>query len=277
MPDRRVCPEVRTHSSGGQGNTSPNAKSGRRPFGCPGSSQGSHPGSAGRPERNGQTVGHQTIISGTSRGQPSPQPKARKQAAVPKQVVAAVKPGPAPQAVYLTAVERVDTAIEVRNGTWTKNLAHETRSLLRQEGFTVAKIGNHIDFGATKTMIYYRPGAEKVARAVGHTLFPGAELAPSLKLTKGTDIKVLLGSDLLENPPFMARLHHDAPPAAPAAKKSPAIDKPLAAKTEAKQPAIAHQEPRKEPVKGRAGATALAAQGQSRARPSPSALQGPPP
>ena len=134
-------------------------------------------------------------------------------------------PGPAPQAAPqaprrppLTAAELVDTAIEVRNGTWTKNLAHETRSLLRQEGFTVAMIGNHVDFGAAKTMIYYRPGAERVARAVGRTVFPGAELAPSLKLKKGMDIKVLLGHDLLENPQFMARLNNGAPPAAPVAR-----------------------------------------------------------
>ena len=72
----------------------------------------------------------------------------------------------------LTAAERVDTAIEVRNGTRTKNLAHQTRSLLRREGFTVARIGNHVDFGAAKTMIYYRPGAERIARAVGRTVFP---------------------------------------------------------------------------------------------------------
>ena len=106
----------------------------------------------------------------------------------------------------LTVAERVNTAIEVRNGTWTKNLAHETRSLLRQEGFTVAKIGNHLDFGAAKTMIYYRPEAERVARAVGRTIFPGAELEPSLKLKKGMDIKILLGADLLERPQLMARL-----------------------------------------------------------------------
>ena len=102
------------------------------------------------------------------------------------------------------------TAIEVRNGTWTKNLAHETRSRLCQEGFTVAKIGNHVDFGVTKTMIYYRPEAERVARAVGRTIFPGAELESSLKLNKGMDIKILLGADLLERPQLMARLVAEA-------------------------------------------------------------------
>jgi len=121
-----------------------------------------------------------------------------------KEVVAQPLPSAAP--TPLTAADRVDTAIEVRNGTWTKNLARQTRSLLHQEGFTVAKIGNHVDFGATKTMIYYRPGAERVARAVSRVIFPGAELSPSLKLKKGMDIQILLGADLLERPQLMARL-----------------------------------------------------------------------
>jgi Tfp pilus assembly protein PilF len=139
-----------------------------------------------------------------------PEPEVRKQAAVPKKVVAAGTPGPAAKAAPLTVDERVNTAIEVRNGTWTKNLAHETRSLLRQEGFTVAKIGNHVDFGAAKTIVYYRPEAERVAQAVGRTVFPGAELEPSLKLKKGMDIKILLGADLPERPQLMARLVGEA-------------------------------------------------------------------
>jgi thioredoxin-like negative regulator of GroEL len=139
-------------------------------------------------------------------GNAGPGQKARQPAAAPKQVAAAGKPGPAAKTASLTVDERVNTAIEVRNGTWTKNLAHETRSLLHQEGFTVAKIGNHIDFGAAKTIVYYRPEAERVAQAVGRTIFPGAELEPSLKLKKGTDIKILLGADLLERPQLMARL-----------------------------------------------------------------------
>jgi hypothetical protein len=105
-----------------------------------------------------------------------------------------------------TSAELAGTAIEVRNGTWTKNLAHQTRSLLHQEGFNVAIIGNHVDFGAAKTMVYYRPGAEKIARAVSRVVFPGAGLEPSLKLKKGMDIKILLGADLLERPQLMARL-----------------------------------------------------------------------
>ena len=136
------------------------------------------------------------------------QPKAGpgQQPLPPKSKEVMAQPLTSPGTSSLTAAELVNTAIEVRNGTWTKNLAHETRSLLRQEGFTVAKIGNHVDFGAAKTIIYYRPGAERVARAVGRTVFPGAELEPSLKLKKGMDIKILLGADLLERPQLMARL-----------------------------------------------------------------------
>ena len=123
----------------------------------------------------------------------------------PSALVRGRRPSPHPT-TPLTAAELVDTAIEVRNGTWTKDLARQTRSRLCQEGFTVAMIGNHVDFGATKTIIYYRPGAERVARTVGRTVFPQAALEPSLKLKKGMDIKILLGADLLERPQLMARL-----------------------------------------------------------------------
>jgi Tfp pilus assembly protein PilF len=111
-------------------------------------------------------------------------------------------PGPP----YLTCEELVDTAIEVRNGTRTRNLARETRSLLSREGFTVTVIGNHIDFGADRTIIYYRPGAERVAQTLGQKIFPGATLSPSQKLKPQVSVKVLLGADLLERSPLMARL-----------------------------------------------------------------------
>jgi Flp pilus assembly protein TadD len=182
-----------------------------------------------------------------------PRQEPRKPAAVPPPAHPAGTPGPAAQAATrpspkpspLTAVELAETAIEVRNGTWTKNLAHQTRTLLRQEGFTVAKIGNHVDFGAAKTIIYYRPGAETVARALADKVFPGAALAPSDKLKKGMDIKVLLGHDLVENPQFMARLHQGPPPAAPRAQTPLATAKLLNAKTEVERPAASHQEPAK--------------------------------
>ena len=100
-----------------------------------------------------------------------------------------------------------------------------------------------MDFGATKTVIYYRPEAETVARAVAGKIFPGAELAPSAKLKKGTDIKVLLGQDLLENPQFLARLYEGRPPAAPGAKTPPATDKLVTAGTRVERPAASPPEP----------------------------------
>ena len=178
-----------------------------------------------------------------------PRPEARKQAAIPPKALAAKAPGPAPQVAPrppqapLTPAELADAAIEVRNGTRTRNLAHQTRALLRQEGFSVAGVGNHVGVGAAKTMIYYQPGAERVARAVACTVFPEAGLASSTKLKHGMDIKVLLGHDLLRNPQFMARLADGAPPAAPVSKAPPATGKLMAAKTEAERPAAGYQEP----------------------------------
>jgi hypothetical protein len=112
---------------------------------------------------------------------------------------------------YLTCAELVNTNIEVRNGTWTRNLAHKTRSMLSLQGFNVTQIGNHIDFGAKKTIIFYRPGSDRVARALGRTFFPMAELEPSMKLKKGTDVKILLGADLAKRPQLMAKLESARP------------------------------------------------------------------
>jgi Tfp pilus assembly protein PilF len=162
----------------------------------------------------------------------SPRPEARKQAVVAPKALAAAAPTPVPQAP-LAAAELAAKNIELRNGSRTKNLAQQTRSLLQQEGFSVARSGDHQYSGAAKTKIYYRPEAEEVARALGAAVFPEAKLAPSKKLKKGMDILVLLRGDLLENPQFMARLNHGGQPAA--------TDIPATTKTEAGQPPLAAQ------------------------------------
>jgi hypothetical protein len=120
----------------------------------------------------------------------------------------AVSPAP-PAAAHLTplsAAELMDTAIEIRNGTWTPDFARQTRSRIREQGFSVARIGNHLDFGAEKTMIYYRPGSERVARTLAQKFFPVAGLELSNRLQPDVDIKILLGADLLERPQLMAAL-----------------------------------------------------------------------
>ena len=111
-----------------------------------------------------------------------------------------------PNPSYLTALELISTVIEIRNGTRSHYLAHRARKLLAGEGFNVGIIGNYIDFGATSTVIYYRTGAERVARVLSSEFFPGACLTPSSKLSQGVAIKVLLGQDLLDRPQLMARL-----------------------------------------------------------------------
>ena len=124
---------------------------------------------------------------------------------------------PTPPSPPLTALERATTGIEVRNGTWTRNLAHQSRSLLSQEGFNVTEIGNHIDFGAESTVIYYRPGAERVAQGLNWEIFPKAKIEASSKLKAGVAIKILLGRDLLEQPLTMARLAAAASGVSPSA------------------------------------------------------------
>jgi Tfp pilus assembly protein PilF len=121
---------------------------------------------------------------------------------------------PAPRTI-LAAAERVNTGIEILNGNGTRDLAHLTRSVLSQEAFNVARIGNYIDFGAESTVIYYRPGTERVARVLHSKIFPEAQLVESPKLRKGVAIKILLGRDLLEQPRIMARLRGEETGASP--------------------------------------------------------------
>ncbi|MGD0216252.1 MAG: LytR C-terminal domain-containing protein [Desulfobaccales bacterium] len=117
--------------------------------------------------------------------------------------------------LILTAAERVGTNIEVLNGNGSRDLAHLARSLLFQEGFNVAQIGNYLDFGADSTVIYYGPGAERVARVLHSEIFPEARLAESAAFRNGVEIKILLGRDLLEHPRIMARLSGEEPGASP--------------------------------------------------------------
>ncbi|MHB9074014.1 MAG: LytR C-terminal domain-containing protein [Desulfobaccales bacterium] len=142
---------------------------------------------------------------------PSNQNALPQERTAPSQPPAPVAQTPRPHSFEpLTALELEYTAIEVLNGTRTPHLARRTRTLLDLEGFSVARIGNYINFGAEKTIIYYRPEAQRVARTLGETLFPGAGLEPNAKLRKDIAVKILLGADLLERPQLMARLATEA-------------------------------------------------------------------
>ena len=106
----------------------------------------------------------------------------------------------------LAAAERVKTGIEILNGNGIRGLARLTQTVLFQEAFNVARIGDCINSGAESTVIYYRPGTERVARVLHSEIFPEAQLAESSKLRKGVAIEILLGRDLLAQPQTMARL-----------------------------------------------------------------------
>ncbi len=157
---------------------------------------------------------------------------------------------PEPQAALMATLE--ESAIEIRNGTRTQNLAHLTRALLQQEGFNVAVIGNHIDFGAQATMIYYLAGEEQMARALQAKIFPWAQAEEISRLKNGVAIKVLLGSDLLDQPRLMARLTGEEPQAAAPQAESLAAKPLIRAQAEARA-LVAAAELKQERLASKAG------------------------
>ena len=98
---------------------------------------------------------------------------------------------------YLTARELIDTRIAILNGNGVHYQAHDTRSQLSQQGFSVSAIGNFRDFGVERTVIYYHPDAKQVAAVLNQKFFPMAELEAAPQLTGKVDVKVVLGRDLL--------------------------------------------------------------------------------
>ncbi len=119
--------------------------------------------------------------------------------AAPKQMP---KVSPAPTAPivpkrpeFLTAQELLKTRIDIRNGNGVKGMAALNRTWLTMEGFTVAAIGNHIDFGLARTVIQYHPGAERVARTLKEDFFPQADLKPNGKLGQDAGVRIILGHD----------------------------------------------------------------------------------
>ncbi len=136
----------------------------------------------------------------TGRSLPDPAARDRKPNPAPPAVTAVAlaptKEKMAPATRALTAEELMNTAIEVRNGNGIPDLAREVRSRLNLEGFNVVDIANHLDFGVDRTVVYYRPGSEQVARTLSAKFFPGARLECAQRLAEDIDVKILLGHDL---------------------------------------------------------------------------------
>jgi hypothetical protein len=109
---------------------------------------------------------------------------------------------------YVTLAEYLGNAIEIRNGNGVRGLAFDTRTRLAREGFQVARIGNYRDFGMEQTVIFYRPGAEKVAEAVNAKCFKTARLEATEWLPGDVNLKIILGRDLLVMPQILAQLSY---------------------------------------------------------------------
>lgn len=162
-----------------------------------------------------QSVEHQTVAVALHKATPSGGPsltetrpnRVKTPEAKAVAVAAAVRPeGRKAPLGPITAKELVETQIEIRNGNGIHDLAHEARSLLSLEGFNVVFIGNHIDFGMERTVVFYRPEAEKVARLLAGRFFPEAEIKPAQKLKDPIDVQIVLGQDLAaEKERFLAR------------------------------------------------------------------------
>ncbi len=158
------------------------------------------PPASGANPAAGTALKPEPAISPATRGTPDSAAKDRKaepdQATARKAAPAGTQEKPALAGDHLTAAELLQTGIEVSNGDGTPDLAREVRHRLDLEGFTVVGITNHPDYGVDRTVIYYRPGAEKVARALNAKFFQSAEVKDGKELPANTDVKIILGHDL---------------------------------------------------------------------------------
>lgn len=122
-----------------------------------------------------------------------------------KKAAAAQKPKPLRRPPP-TGIDLATTAIKVCNGNGVRNLAHRMRERLDDEGYWVAAIGNHRDFGMEQTTIYYRARGEKVAWALKEKFFRQAKVEPDPTLAGKVDIQVILGHDLVERQDTLVHL-----------------------------------------------------------------------
>ncbi|MBW1992418.1 MAG: LytR C-terminal domain-containing protein [Deltaproteobacteria bacterium] len=112
-----------------------------------------------------------------------------------KAEVAPAAPATPKRHAFLTAEERVNTRLEIKNGNGVRRFAALHRTWLTMEGFRVADIGNYRDFGQKRTLILYKPEAERVARVLQKDFFPQAVLKPGPSLGKNAEVRIILGHD----------------------------------------------------------------------------------
>jgi Tfp pilus assembly protein PilF len=134
--------------------------------------------------------GEQTIAGRIENCQLLTQPQEQAQPAPPRAIVASAIPD----------LNQADVCqLEIRNGVGVKHLAKNMRRLLQHHGYNVSMTGNHIDFGAPETVVYFRSAQEKTARALNDTILKAKRLVRQDNLRPEIDVKIVLGHDLFQN------------------------------------------------------------------------------
>ncbi len=136
------------------------------------------------------------------------------------------------EAADLPAPDLEKVAVEIRNGNGAPEIADFARDLLKGNGLRVRLIGNHIDFGAPETIVYYRPSAQAAAREINRRFFEAGRLEKALDLRGDVDVKVLLGHDILKKNLFFSQFKTTYPrhalqtrtPAGSGPAAAPAVD-----------------------------------------------------
>jgi hypothetical protein len=95
----------------------------------------------------------------------------------------------------LAAPELSKAGIELRNGSGTAHMVRDTWRWLARKGLRVVAAGNYKNYRQEQTVVYYRPGMEKIAQALNKKFFQAPKLEPRPNLPQKVDIKVILGHD----------------------------------------------------------------------------------
>jgi Flp pilus assembly protein TadD len=161
--------------------------------------------SLGHDRCNPPATGGRAAPAAPSAAAPPPGTPRSRAAAPPQAPTPAAPATPAAKAVGSAAMAPMPVRVELKNGNGAKDLARQMRRRLKDEGFTVVAIGNHVDFGLEKTIIAYQPGAGEAAALLARKFFPGAELREQAALPPQVEIRVSLGRDVLEPSDRMAR------------------------------------------------------------------------
>jgi len=118
----------------------------------------------------------------------------------PQRALAPVAAGPV---VDVAAVVR-SARIEVSNGNGVRGMAARVGRQLGAQDYRVARITNAASFDHGRTRIYFRDGFQQAALQLGRTLATRPAVMLDNALSPRTDVRVVIGRDLIEGAPTAA-------------------------------------------------------------------------